>query len=138
MEEGGALPGSRPIWPGGWSNENQVTTCTLLDEYHDIFSLEPGKLGCTDLAKHEIRVVHDKHFKERLQRIPLTMVDEVWAHVKEMVEVSTSHPSQTPWCNAVVLVCKKDGGLCLCIDFGKLNARTKKDSYLLPQIPLEA
>ena len=62
------------------------------------------------------------------------MVDEVHAHMKEMLEVGTIHPSQSPWCNVVVLVCKKDGGLCFCIDFCKLNARTKKDSYLLPQI----
>ena len=29
---------------------------------------------------------------------------------------------------------KKDGGPCFHIDFCKLNARTKKDSYPLPQI----
>ena len=62
------------------------------------------------------------------------MVDEVWAHVKEMLEVGAIHHSQSPWCNAVILVCKKDGGLHFCIDFHKLNARTKKDSYPLPQI----
>ena len=43
-------------------------------------------------------------------------------------------PSQCPWCNAVVLVRKKDGGLQFCIDFWRLNARTKKDSYPLPRI----
>ena len=62
------------------------------------------------------------------------MVDEVWAHVKEMLEVGTIHPSQSPWFNAVVLVHKKDRGLHICIDFHKLNARTKKDSYVLPHI----
>ena len=31
-------------------------------------------------------------------------------------------------------MCKKGGDLCFCIDFCKLNARPKKDSYLLPQI----
>ena len=62
------------------------------------------------------------------------MVDEVCTHLKEMLEVDTIQPSQSPLCNAVVLVCRKDGGLCFCIDFHKLNARTKKDSYLLPQI----
>ena len=62
------------------------------------------------------------------------MVDEVWAHVKEMLEVGAICPSQSPWCNAVILVCKKDRGLHFCIDFCKLNARTKKDSYQLPQI----
>ena len=43
-------------------------------------------------------------------------------------------PSSSPWCNAVVLVRKKDGGLCFSIDFRKLNVRTKKDSYPLPHI----
>ena len=38
------------------------------------------------------------------------------------------------WCNAVVLVRKKDGMLCFCVDFHRLNMCTKKDSYLLPQI----
>ena len=87
-----------------------------------------------DLAKHEIRVVDDEPFKERFWRIPPPMVDEVHAHVKEMLEVGTIHSSQNLWCNAVVLVHKKDGGLHFCIDFHKLNARTKKDSYPFPQI----
>ena len=60
--------------------------------------------------------------------------DEIQAHVKEMLEVGAIHPSQSPWWNADILVHKKDGGLCFCIGFGKLNARTEKDSYLLPQI----
>ena len=38
------------------------------------------------------------------------------------------------WCNAVLLVRKKDGGLQFCIDFCHLNTHTKKDSYPLPQI----
>ena len=39
-----------------------------------------------------------------------------------------------PGAIAVVLIWKKDGGLHFCIDFRKLNARTKKDSYPLPHI----
>ena len=87
-----------------------------------------------DLAKHEIRVIDDEPFQERFQRIPPLMVYEVCAYVKEMLEVGTICHIQSPWCSAVVLVCKKDGGLYFCIDFCKLNDRTKKDSYLLPQI----
>ena len=36
----------------GWSKGNQVATHALLAQYHNIFSLEPGELGCTGLAKH--------------------------------------------------------------------------------------
>ena len=60
--------------------------------------------------------------------------------MKEMLEVGAILPSQSPWGNTVALVHKKDGGLCFCIDFCKLNARTKKDSYLLPciQVAIES
>ena len=116
----------------GWSKGNQMATYALLAKYHDIFSLEPGELGCTDLAKYKIGVVDDEPLTEWFQRILPPMVDEVQAHVKEMLEAGTICLSQSPWYNAVVLVCKNDGGLHFCIDFCKLNARTKKDSNPLP------
>ena len=105
----------------------------MLAEYH-IFSLEPGELCCMDLVKHEIRVADDEPFKEMFWRIAPLMADAVCAHMKEMLERGAIHHSQSLWCNVVVLVCKKDGGLCFGIDFCKLNSRTKKDSYPLPWI----
>ena len=62
------------------------------------------------------------------------MVEEVRNHLREMLESSAIRPSQSAWCNAVVLVRKKDGGLHFCIDFQCLNAHMKKDSYPFPQI----
>ena len=51
-----------------------------------------------------------------------------------MLESGAIRPSQSTWCNAMVLVQKKDGSLHFCIDFNHLNAHTKKDSYPLPRI----
>ena len=51
-----------------------------------------------------------------------------------MLGSRTIRPSQSAWCNVVVLVWKKDGGLHFCIDFCCLNACTIKDSYPLPRI----
>ena len=60
-----------------WSKGTQAATHALLAENHDIFSLDPGELGCTDLAKHEIRV---------LEMNPLKSSFEGWEHMKEMLE----------------------------------------------------
>ena len=103
-------------------------------EYHDIFSLDDNELGCTSQVKHNIKVTNDEPFKERFQRIPPPLLEEVRTHVNDMLQAGAIRPSSSPWCNAVVLVWKKDGGLHFCIDFRKLNARTKKDSYPLPRI----
>ena len=55
-------------------------------------------------------------------------------HLKLMLEVGAIQPSNSPWCNAVVMVHKKDGSLRFCIDFRKLNSLTRKDSHPLPCI----
>ena len=62
------------------------------------------------------------------------MVEEVRNHLREMLESGAIRPSQSAWCNTVMLVRKKDGGLPFHIDFQCLNTHTKKDSYPLPQI----
>ena len=106
----------------------------LLVEYHNIFSLDLAELGCIHSTEHTIKVTDDTPFKEHFRQIPPPMVEEVRNHLKEMLEYGAIRPSQSTWCNAVMLVRKKDSGLHLCIDFQCLNAPTKKDSYPLPQI----
>ena len=51
-----------------------------------------------------------------------------------MLDAGVIRPSNSPWCNAVVLVRKKDGSLRFCIDFRRLNSLTVKDSHPLPHI----
>ena len=91
--------------------------CWLLAEYHDVFSLDPVELGCTHSTEHTIKVTDDTPFKERFRQIPLPMVEEVRNHLREMLESGAIRPSQSAWCNAVVLVRKKDSSLCFCINF---------------------
>ena len=117
-----------------WAPELVDEAFQLLAKYHDVFSLDPVELGCTHSTEHTIKVTDDTPFKERFRWIPPPMVKEVRNHLKEMLESGAIRPSQSAWCNAVVLVWKKDGGLHFCIDFCHLNAHTKKDSYPIPRI----
>ena len=106
----------------------------MLMEHHNIFALELNEIGCTDAAEHVIELLDTEPFKEQFQRIAPPLVEEVQEHIQEMLDGGTIHLSQSPWCNAVVLVRKKDGGLRFCIDFCRLNRQTKKDAYPLPQM----
>ena len=62
------------------------------------------------------------------------MYDEVKAYIQEMLDVGTIQPFNSPSASAVVLVWKKDGKLWFRINLQKLNDRTIKDTYSLPQI----
>ena len=117
-----------------WPLELADSAHWLLAEYHDVFSLEPAELGCTHSTKYTIKVTDDTPFKEWFRWIPPPLVEEACNHLREMLESGTIWPSQSVWCNVIVLVRKKDGGLHFCIDFHCLNTHTKKDSYPLPQI----
>ena len=86
------------------------------------------------MVKHKIKIDDSKPFKEHFRCIPPPLLDAVRQHINEMLEAGAIRPSNSPWYNAIILVCKKDGVLCFCIDFRKLNAQTKKDSYPLPCI----
>ena len=86
-------------------------------------------MGHTNTTKHKI-VLKDPNtplFKEHFCRIPPPQLDEVREHLKLMLDAGVIWPSNSPWCNAVVLVRKKDG-------FRKLNSLTVKDSHPLPHI----
>ena len=117
-----------------WAPELADATCWLLAKYHDVFLLDPAELGCTHSTEHTIKVTDDTPFKEWFRWIPLLLVEEVQNHLWEMLKLGTIWPYHSAWCNAVVLVRKKDGSLQFCIDFHHLNAHTKKDSYPLPRI----
>ena len=119
-----------------WPKEQAKKACSLLWEYHNIFSLEKQDMGHTNVTKHKILLKDPEKppFKERFCRILPPQIDEVREHLKLMLDAGVIQPSNSPWCNAVVLVRKKDRSLCFCIDFRRLNALTVKDSHPLPHI----
>ena len=117
-----------------WPPELALKFEQMLMEHHNIFSLEQNEIGCTDTAEHVIELLDTEAFKERFRRIAPLLVEEVREHIQEMLDGGAICPSQSPWCNALVLVRKKDGGLRFCIDFRWLNSWTKKDAYPLPQM----
>ena len=90
----------------GWKKETALKAKQLLMEFHHIFSLERNEIGCTGATEHVIELLleQDEPFKERFRRIAPHKVEEVQQHIQEMLDGGAIQPSQSPWCNAIVLV----------------------------------
>ena len=70
-----------------WPTEQAEKARSLLQEYHDIFSLKKHDMGHTNVTKHKI-VLKDPDtppFKERFRRILPPQLDEVREHLKLML-----------------------------------------------------
>ena len=117
-----------------WPLELALKFEWMLMEHHHIFSLDKNEIGCTDMAEHIIELMDDKPFKERFWWIAPPLLEEVRENLQDMLDGGTIRPSKSPWCNAIVLVRKKDRTLQFCIDYRKLNSRTKKDLFPLPHM----
>ena len=102
--------------------ENKDKALSLLAEYHDIFALEDGEMGCTKAEEHKIEVTDPRAFKEKPRNIPSGLLDEVKECLDNILNVGAIKPSKLAWSDAIVLVHTKDGGLRFWIDFWKLNA----------------
>ncbi|GJX37343.1 putative reverse transcriptase domain-containing protein [Tanacetum coccineum] len=64
---------------------------------------------------------------------PLEM-QELSVQLQELQDKGFIRPSHSPWGAPVLFVKKKDGALCMCIDYRELNKLTIKNRYPLPRI----
>ena len=99
-----------------WSPRNAAAVRELVLAYHNVFALESNEFSCTSAIEHEICIENSELFKEWFQHIPPPLLEEVCTSLQDMLEAGAIHLSQSPWCNAVVLVRKKDGTLHFCVD----------------------
>ena len=114
--------------------EEQNGCKDLISEFSDIFSKSSTDIGTTDKVKHRIDLHDDTPFKQKYRRIPPAMVEEVRAHIQELIASGVIRPSHSQFSSNVVLVKKQNCSLRLCIDYRQLNSRTVKDNYALPRI----
>ncbi len=104
----------------------------LLKQYKDVFSQHQQDIGCIPGVEHQIDTQGQAPIKQRPYRTEFANREVIREQIRDMEKAKVIRPSCSPWASPVVLVPKKDGTLRFCVDFCKVNAITKKDSFPLP------
>ncbi|XP_048849544.1 uncharacterized protein LOC125719208 [Brienomyrus brachyistius] len=118
----------------GGNEEQKVQLKALLARYIDIFAVEDEDLGYTDRVRHEIHLTDDDPVTQPYRRIPPTQYGEVKEHISKLLSKGVIQESSSAYASPIVLVRKADGSLRLCVDYRRLNQKTKKDAFPLPRI----
>ena len=102
---------------------------TLL-QFVDLFPVPGSALtGHTDAVEHTIDTGHSMLIRFAPRRMSPQKIKQEETCVAEMLAGGQIEPSNSPWSAPVVLVTKKDGGTCFCVDYRRLNLVTVKDAY---------
>ena len=116
------------------TEEEKAQLLALLLEYHTLFATGGDDLGHTAKVQHTINTGEAFPIGQSVCRMPQLWCEEAMKLLDDTLTRSVIQPSSSPWASPVVLVPKKDGSFCFCIDYGKVNAVTRKDSYPLPRV----
>ncbi|KAI3359260.1 hypothetical protein L3Q82_002779 [Scortum barcoo] len=119
---------------GGTDNE-RTALCASLAKYIDVFTDDDDdNLRSTDKVKHEIKLVDDVPVTQPYRRIPPNQYEEVQEQISKLLKKGIIQESESSYASPVVVVRKSDGSIRLCVDYPKLNLKTKKDAFPLPHI----
>ena len=99
---------------------------TLLNEFSDVFPKDlPAGLPPQRQLDHRTKLVTGV---EPPHRAPYCMspqgLDELKKQLKDLTEKGYIQPSISPFGAPVLFVPKKDGGVCMCVDYRELNRVT--------------
>lgn len=76
----------------------------------------------------------DKPVRQPYRRSPPSQYESVRSHIQQLLDSKVIRESSSPYSSPIVLVQKRDGTIRMCVNYRQLNAKTRKDTYPLPQI----
>ena len=92
---------------GSMTQEETFQLGELLMGYHEVFSLEDGERGETDLVEFKIDTGDAVPKRQTVRRIPFAARQEIADQLEKIQASGVIEPSESPWASPVVLVRKK-------------------------------
>lgn len=115
------------------------TISKLCTQFSDVFYFPGCDLSFTNSVKHYIRTTDEDPVYRKNYRYPPRLKEILKQEVEKLLEQDIIVPSESPYCNPVWVVPKKQDASGerkwrLVIDFRQLNQKTIEDKYPLPKI----
>lgn len=107
------------------NNDQKVIVTELLLNNRDVFSSEPG---CTAIYEHQIKPINNKVFVKKSYPVPLSLRDSVDKEIQRMEKLGVIERSDSPICNPLRVVHKKNGKVRVCLDARWLNKQIQSDN----------
>jgi transposase InsO family protein len=106
----------------------------LEQTFHAFATTPPRPPAPAPGVEHAIHLTDPAPIKQASYRLPPSKKAAVEKNVEKLLKQNLIAPSNSPWSSPVVLVPKHDGEWRMCIDYRRVNARTRKDAYPIPLI----
>ena len=107
---------------------------TLLTKFSSLFT-EPSDLPPRRFTDHHIPLIpNSAPVNVRPYRYPYHQKLEIESQIAKLISNGWIRPSNSPFSSLVLLLRKKDGTWCMCVDYRALNALTVKDRFHLPTV----
>jgi hypothetical protein len=116
------------------SSDQSIRLKSLIDEYSDIFTQKGEPLSSTTNVRHKINTGDSVPIHCQPHRVSPQQASLIKEEVSKMLKDEIIEPSNSPWSAPVVIIKKADGTPRFCVDYRKLNAKTKLDVYPMPRI----
>ena len=113
--------------------DQQSWFINLIYDHPEVFSLHNEDLGFCDKIMHTIPMTFDRHVYLPHHAIPPQLLGEVHKCLDTWLRHSIIRPLQSPYASQVVIVQKKQGEICLHMDYHKLNSIMVRDTFPLPR-----
>ena len=116
------------------TREQQVRLIDVIYDHTEVFLLFDGDFGFCIILKHSIPTTTDKPVYLPHRQIPVQLQYEVRKCLENWLKQGIIRPSKSPYTSQVVIVLKKTGEICLCVNFRRLKAISIHDSFPLPRV----
>ena len=120
---------------GDIGEEHRNRFLKIIDKYKKIILLEDEIPTPANVAKFQVFPKESAPVSSQSYRTPYAFRADMKKILEANVQKGVLERHSSPWNSPTLLVRKSNGSLRLVVDFRKVNANMKSDSYPLPRIP---